>query len=140
MIDIVSPQWLMESAMQKDAVILNNISYRTLLLPYFRYLKNDLLEKAFKIIESGVNVFVDVEDVSLIPDFGKYHKRDNLHEFSLVSGAIETIRKSVMPTFDVPNGAIGNVRRSGNSYTACLIPDRSDGTYKGTFREARGSG
>jgi len=134
-LDIVSPAWLSDSEMDEGRILLNGCEYNSIVLPYCRVIPEAAWEKVIAALDARVPVIADLPSYDLLdPQGHPLPKPEGCFRFDLTTNAVERIYKSIPPTYELPTGALGNIRRIGGSYRVHLIADRPSGRFGGVFK------
>jgi len=134
MVDIVSSEWMTRAEITDGAILLNGCSFGSLVVPYGNIMPESLKNFTARASDAGIPVIEGLfsdDDIAasdlLLPDFELVDRGKIEKMFGMISD-------SVPPTFDLPEGSIGNVRKTADGYLVHLIPDRAFGKFSGTFR------
>jgi hypothetical protein len=134
-VDIVGSSQLSSGSIESGQIILNDCAYNSLIVPYGNIMPEAALKFINRARDAKIPVITDllVYDPSL-PYRNILFEPRNERESELMEKMFARIKEAIPPTFDLPSGALANVRRDEDVYRVYLIADRPFGRYGGTFR------
>jgi hypothetical protein len=96
-------------------------------------MSRDSWDIAIQAASKGITVIADVENVMVDTSGLQLPAMERIEKFSVMSGTVERITSILEPTFKLPEGALGTVKKEQNGYAVHLIADKPGGSFVGTF-------
>ncbi len=133
-LDIISSEWLMDANIYDGRIVLNGCEYNSLLVTHGRYMTQGLRDFIVQAKDAGVTVVENILSYDDLTPFGTALPKFDEISDDQMERMYEKISDAVPPTFELPDGAIGNIRKDDDGYIVHMIADRPNGRCGGTFK------